>query len=181
MNLFAREPETLDGFTPAFTRAEVRMGYKSETRQAFRGFGPCDDDDEVKYVTEYSITICGHRITSSDANLEYKTEPEIIATMVNDFIAYQGNKRYHPEAWDFLAENAAELNRSRIYWEAMDHRNEIDRQRRVAADMLEQCRRAEWVSSLYALQAKEGRRFSLEEKNLLLAEFSGGEYFENRN
>lgn len=181
MNLFVREPETLDGLQPKFTRAEIRMGYKTESRAVFRGFGPCDDDDEEKFLTYHIITIRDHIITSSDANLEYKTEPEIIAKMVNDFIAYQGNKRYHPEAWGFLVENAAELNRSRIYWEAMDHRNEIDRQRRAAADMLEQCRRAEWVSSLYALQAKEGRRFSLEEKNLLLAEFSGGEYFENRN
>ena len=175
-SLFIREPETIDDYVPKFTYEQIKMGYNVEKHVYRHGFGGAweEDDPEIGRETyTFSITVLGVKIIGK-MNDYYGDMLDTIATIANEFTA--GSKDYHPEIHEFFHENATELNNSRRYWAARLHRQEIEKKRREAEEILRQVKRAEWVASMYAVQVKAERWLTTEEKNLLLAEFSGGEY-----
>lgn len=178
MSLFARDPETLDGYVPKFSYEDILMGYQVEKQKHGRWSAGWDEDDsqvEEEHYT-YSITVLGHKIYGKK-NDYYGDALDTIAAIANEFTSAT-SEDYHPEVHKFLKDNAVDLNNARRYWTAVLHRNDIEKTRRKAAELLEQCRRAEWVASMNAVQVKAERWLSQAEKDLLLAEFSAGEYHE---
>ena len=180
--LFQTPVETLDNYTPKFSRTEILLGYRCIKVRIGGGLGWMEDYDrnkEPEYVDRHEITILGHRI-ESDSRFWRENPPEIVIKVVNEFMAVEANKLNYPHVWDFIVRNGTDLNNSRRYWDAVAHREEIEKTRLKALDMLDQCRRAEWVASMYAAQVKAERWFTKDEKALHLAEVSGGEYEESK-
>lgn len=172
-SLFIREPETLDGYVPKFTAEELLFGYKTEQIQIGGGFKDFDfDPNNIDYLVRTTITVAGVKITS-DKNY-YMNAMDTIATMINEFV----EKTKNPEITNWLKENSVELNRSNRYWHAKQHVDSIEKQKKEVARLQAEIQRAEWIASMRAVEVKSGRLLSQEEKTLLLAEFSGGDYKE---
>lgn len=178
--LFQVPVETLDGYTPKFSRTEILLGYRCIQVKVGGGLGWMQDYDEDKgpeFVERHEITILGHRI-ESNTRFWRENPPEIVVKIANEFMAVEANKLNYPHVWNYISENGVDLNNSRRYWDAVGHREEIEKARAKALDLLDQVRRGEWVASMYAAQVKAERWFTKEEKALHLAEVSGGEYEE---
>lgn len=176
MDLFQTPVETLDGYTPKFSRTEILLGYRCIRVKVGGGLGWIpDDDDKEEFVERHEITILGHRIESGK-RFWRENPPEIVILMANEFMAVEANKLNYPHVWDFIVKNGVDLNNSRRYWDAVAHREEIEKARAKALDLLDQVRRGEWVASMYAKQVKAERWLTKQEKALHLAEVSGGEY-----
>lgn len=168
MGLFQREPETLDGFTPKFSRAFMRFNYHYEKVKVFRGFGVYDEADEDRYSDEHSIEVLGKKITSSREFYGWPVS-DIIATMINEYIASKrGDEAYH-----FLVDNAHDLNISKKYWGAVEHLEKIEAVKREILEKQRQVERATYLASVNAVEVKAGRTLSKAERDLLLAEFTG--------
>jgi len=176
MSLFRRDPETLDGFKPKFTREFMRFGYTLRKVQIGGGLGDMDfNPNDIEFRDEHTITIYDVTLVSTDYYSINSRVSDIIASMCNKFLKDEGNKERHPKAWKFLTENAAELNNSNRYWLAIEHLEQIEKVRKEIADLQDQVRRAEYVASINAVEVKQRRKLTQDERNMLYAEFSGGE------
>ena len=185
VSLFKREPETIDGYVPKFSKAEVLMGYDVRMSEYKVGFGMAwdENDPHIGEKTYYhSIVILGHKI-DGESSPEYggpyygMSNYDIVATICNRILK-QTLDTYLPDVKKWLAENVDDLNNSRRYWQAYDHRQEIEKEKKKVAQLLRRIERAEWLASTKAVEVKEGRWLSKSERDLLMAEFSGGEYNE---
>lgn len=171
MNLFQRDPESLNDFIPRFSREEVLLGYKVTQVQIGGGFKWMGDPEDIMFEDRSSITILGQKFEGEGQY--FLTAFEIVVEIVNAFFANAVNKRNYPEQWKFLTENAHELNISRHYWIAMDHLAEIEKIENKIYEMKEQVRKAKYIASMMAVEVKSGRSLSREERQLLIVEFSG--------
>ena len=173
-----RDPVRLDGITSKFTRQETSLGYKVEKYQtnagrfAFGGFSE-DEDKAPIFAHRYSIEVLGYRIELNDRPEYALTESrwEIIAKTANQFIANPNSKTGHPEAWNFLCNNAKDLSDSKRYWAAYDHVQEIHKAEEKIKSLQEEVERAWHVASLNALGVREGLNFGFDERQKLLADF----------
>lgn len=183
--LFKRDPETLDGVVPKFSRTECMLNLKVESHQVggegtFRGFGAFDEDDErykgpPRYDYTAYITVAGFTMMGScsinDSDYDKAT------ALANNFLAYKPNKEAHPEAWKYLAENSEELNLSKRYWRAMDHQGHIAKQKAKLVLLQAAVEQSEHFASLYAIEVKAGRVLSHDEKRLIWMELTGESRF----
>lgn len=177
MSLFKREPETLEGYTPKFSREETLLGYKFERYQA-RGLGLYHDEgEEPKWHERHTITVLGKEISGPGPYTQDRYE--IAVDIANNFLAHPQNEKRMPEVWAYLKENARELSNSKRYWKSWEHLQEIKKAKAEAAAIMRRVERALVIASVNALQTKAERSFSLQERQILLAEFNGGEFKEN--
>jgi hypothetical protein len=177
-DLFTREPETLDGYLPKFSLNEVMFNYRTEQIQIVGHFKDFDFDPEnIEYETRHIITVAGVELSRSSRYGDGRAI-DIVVSIINEFLADPKNEQSKPEAMAYLRENAEELNRSKRYWLADAHVKRINGQKNEIARLQDEVRRAEWIASMNAVEVKSGRALTKDEKTLLLAEFSGGEYEE---
>lgn len=177
MGLFQREPETLDGFTPKFSREFMRFGYTYRQITPHPGFGVRDDDDEPQPYDEHTITVCGNEIRSTQ-KYYFSNTRDIITTMINEYVSADRKT----EAYQFLKDHAHELNVSNRYWAAIEHLEEIERVKKQIAELQRKVLRAGYVASINAVEVKSGKKLSVSERQLLWAEFTGGDLpFEDRS
>ena len=174
--LFRRKPETLEGYQPAFTREETLLGFKYEKVQVGGGLGDLDYDPEnPQFVDRFSINVLG-TVIEGQGSYGYKDNFEITALIANEFLAKEDNRVRFPEAYAYLIANAKNLNDSKRYWKSWEHLEKIRLEKDKLARMSRRIARAEIIASVNAVMVKAQRSFSTEERQLLLAEFSGGEY-----
>lgn len=182
-SLFIRPPETLDGYSPEFSREEVLLNLEVIQRQVggegmFRGFGAWDDDDPhyqgpARYEYDHYITVAGFRMT---AQVPYGYDKfDAAAHIARQFLNNPKNEVTNPLAWAYLTEHGAALDRSKRYWKARAHRSEIEQVKAQIRRLQAKVDRAEHLASLYAIEVKAGRRFTETEKAVTWAELTGGE------
>jgi len=175
-SLFIKEPVTLDGYKPHFTREECLLGLKCRQVQIGGGLGDLDyDPNDPKYENRYSITIAGHEI-HGDGEYYGERDLEIAVLIANQFLANKENALRYPDAWAFLVTHGPGLTNSKRYWLAVDHRKQVDEAKQELAELQRRIWRGEIVASLRASEVHAERNFSQEEKAVLLTEFSGGEW-----
>jgi hypothetical protein len=183
-SLFIRPPETLEGYTPEFSREETLLNLEVIQRQVsgegmFRGFGAWDDDDPhyqgpARYEYDHYITVAGFRMT---AQVPYGYDKfDAAAHIAHQFLSNPKNRaEVNAAAFDYLAEHGAGLDRSKRYWKARAHRSEIEQVKAQIRRLQAKVDRAEHLASLYAIEVKQGRRFTETEKAVVWAELTGGE------
>lgn len=173
LNLF-REPVTLDGYVPKFSREEVKLGYTYSKSEVY-GWNMYGDEDpckEKEYHETWKIKVAGKEIFGT-RNYYSGSVFEIVAEIAN---AYLEGAKYHPRikeeaAYKWLVENASDLTNSNRYWAAVAHREDIQRVKDKIADLQEQVRIGEIWASVRAVQVHEERSYSHDERMLLAAEF----------
>jgi hypothetical protein len=170
--LFVREPETLDGFIPPFTRHETKLGFQMKTVKVGRGLGVCtlnDDDDEPLYDYRYSITVAGQTYTGQAGHYDDDVL-EVVVRLVNELLS---SSTCTQAAREWLRENHTALNTSLFYWRAQRRLEEIAKAERELAELQERITKARIYASIDAVQVKRGVRLTDEERALLYAEFAG--------
>lgn len=177
-SLFVREPETLDGYTPKFSREEVRLGYKcSKYQTSGRGMGRWasnddNDDDEPQYSYTYTLTILGYTWSAPVSSYGENTSL-IVVELANAFLANTKNKELHPEVWQFLTVNSKDLSNSNRYWLSITHLEKIAEKQAKVDLILEDIRKARIIASVNAVEVKSGRRLESNERSILTSEFGG--------
>jgi len=176
--LFRREPETLEGCNPVHTLEETLLGYKHERVKVGGGFGDLDYDPEnPQYVDRHSINVLG-TVIEGTGSYGFKDRFEIVALIANEFLAKEKNRVSFPDAFTYLKDHAGSLNQSKRYWKSWEHVERIKQEKAKFETLRRQIERAEIIASVNAAEVKAQRHFSIEERRLLLAEFSGGEFNE---
>jgi hypothetical protein len=177
MNLFSRAPETLDGYVPKFSWEEIIFGCKIKSVQIGGHFKDMDfDPNNIQYEDVATIRILDY--TASGTAMAFDRPIDSAVRLVNEFLANPNSKRDYPEAFAYVQTNAVEMNNSKRYWLAKEHEKQIADAEAEIIRRQEEVRRAKWIHSMYATEVKSDRALTHEEKKLLLAEFSGGEYEE---
>ena len=183
------ETYSLTGYVPHFNYQEVLLGLHSTRvqvggRGSFKGFGAWDEDDDDRgepvYEFRYSITVEGLEIhsptgygTKNDIR-QSDTNFDIVAKTVNHFLDNPKNEAAHPVQWNWLKNNATNLNRSKRYWAAITHLNEIHAEEKKVAALQRRITRGKLVAQLRAYEVLEGRTLTPEERQIKWAEISGG-------
>ena len=181
---------TIVGYVPPFDSQQSRLGLHRQRvqtggRGAFRGFGISNDDEDDKepvYEFRYSIMVEGLKIHGQRYGYDYSEnsihqaddEFDIVAKIVNNFLAMPGNEKRHPVEWAWLKANATNLNRSKRFWQAATHLNEIRKEEKKVEMLQRRITRAKLVAQLRAFEVLEGRGLALEERKIKWAEISGG-------
>lgn len=174
--LFKREPETLEGYEPAMTLEETLLGYKQERIKVGGGLGDLDYDPEnPQYVDRHSINVLG-TVIEGQGFYGWRDRLEIAAMIANEFLRKEENRTRYSEAWTWLNTHARDLNTSKRYWKSWEHLEKIKLEKKRLATLQRRIERAEIIASVNAVEVKAQRHISTEERLLLLAEFSGGEY-----
>ena len=168
--LFQREPVTLDDFTPRFTRDECLFGYRLTRTEIGGGFKSME---EPRPGWSHDINVRGVHLRETTEDWDSRDRYRMVVEMVNGLLSSKDPS--YAETAEWVLENAKDLNTSRRYWMAMDHKAQIDKTKAEIAELQEQVRRAGFVQSLYALEVKEGRAINGEERKRVLAEFAGSE------
>jgi hypothetical protein len=175
-SLFKRERETLDDYTPVFTLEETLLGYKLERVQLGGGFKDFDfDPQNPRYEDRHSITV-QEVVIVGRGYYGWKDKFEIAAEIANEFLAKDENRKRHHEVFAFFQINAENLNNSKRYWKSWTHQQKINAEKAKVTELLTRIARAEVIASVNALEVKAERHFSTSERQVLLAEFNGGEF-----
>lgn len=176
MNLFVREPESLEGYTPEFSQEETLLGYAYEKYEVGGGFKDFDYDREnPKYAERWSIQPLGVLITGQ-YNFYQGDKFDVAAKIANEFLKDAGCRIKNPEVWNYLNTNATGLTNSKRYWKARNHRERIDEKIAERDALTTMITRAEIVHSMFAAEVKDQRNYTREEKDRALTEFNGEEW-----
>lgn len=178
--LFKRPPETLEGYTPHFSEEQTLLGYQWERVKLGGGFKSFDDDGE-RFEERHSITVCGVKIVGKNYYSPRMNKFEVAAQIANEFLANEENRKRHEEVFAFFRIHAENLNNSKRYWQAWNHLQEIQRARDKMECLKREIERAEIIASVNALSVKLQKSFSQQERDIYLAEFSGGAFSEDTN
>lgn len=180
--LLRRDPVTLDGIIPTFTRDEVLFGVTSFQVQTNRGgFGVYHEDQPPPvYETRYRIKVC-------ESTLEGIYEPygnpnaisasddifTVVAKIINHFFSNKQNRMAHWAAWDYLTTNSAALNNSKRYWQAVEHLKTIKLEEEKLEEQKRLLERARALASLKAMEVRENRWITGDERRRIWAELTG--------
>lgn len=168
MPLFTADNKTLNGYIPPFDREEIRFGFQA-TEVEVGGFMLLTDDSRTKM--QYSINVAGTKIYGRNINPWLKTEQDIIALIVNEFLGDESNKTRHPVAWNYLTSNAKSLEQARRYWNTIDYLDRIEKKKQELKVRALEIAKAEILAKVKISEVLAGRNFTKEEKLLALAEF----------
>lgn len=159
LDLFVRDPVTLDGFIPPFTREETLLQYSFRKYRPSYGFGACYDDDErnpPREIEENSIVVDGKKCIGK---MDYYrgSHIDIVSQLVNEILASPEPKFVDNTAWKWLKENEIPLKKSFRYWKAMDRVDSIKEYEMKIRDLQRQVRLGKILASVDAVQIHEGR------------------------
>lgn len=168
-NLFCRDPVSISGYTPKFSRSEVLMNYKFEMLEPGRGLG-WYDDDEPRKIPCYSIEVSGTEIIGKQ-NHYSGSDHAIVAAIANEYI--EGCKRTgtKPPAYTWLTFYAIDLSNSARYWEAMIRIDGIKAAKKKIDDLQNQVRIGEILASVDAVGVLGEKTLTTDERYLLATEF----------
>lgn len=166
--LFCREPVSISGYTPKFSRREVLMNYRYEEREAFRGFGVWDENEPPRITKEHSIVVLDTKITG---HKEYYNGSNyaIVVAIANEYI--EGYRKTKPPAYVWLTENAVDLSNSVRYWKAMIRIDGINKAKREIEDLKNQIRIGEILASVDAVGVLREETIPHDDRYLLAVEF----------
>ncbi len=168
-NLFIREPETLDGYTPRFNRIECQLGYTARETVPGRMLGNFYDDTPPEPYTEHSITVLGKKIIGR--HRYYRGSVFMAAAAISREVLTAGRPGSGYEVYDWLDQNREDLANSIRYWEAILRLEGIQKAQQEIKALKERIRIAEILASVDALQVKENRSFNQTEYQLACIEF----------
>lgn len=172
LDLFVRDPVTLEGIIPAFTRDEALLGYEYRRYKPGRfGLGASDDDyDNVPDTEEWSITVAGKKCYGK-MNYYSGSPIEIVAQIANEILASPEPKFVDNTPWKWLKENEIPLKKSLRYWKAMERVNGIKEAEKKIAHMQREVRIGKILASVDAVQIHEDRVYNVTECQRACREF----------
>ena len=171
LDLFVRDPVTLDGIIPPFTLNETLLGYEYRRYKPGRGLGCWEDDyDKIPDTEEWSITVDGKKCYGK-MNYYKGSQFEIVAQIVNEILASPEPMFIDNTAWKWLKENEIPLRKSLRYWKAMERVNGIKEVEKKVKDLQQQLRIGKILASVDAVQIHEGRVYTVEECQRACREF----------
>ena len=171
--LFVREPETLDGFEPPFSREQCMLGFNMVTIRIGGGLGSMDEESRTGY--RYSIMIAGFKYDGIQDDYPCLDNLELAVRLANEFLADKSHAQKAPAAWKWLTENTHDLNVSVWYHRAQRRLSEIESAERQIRELQERVRVGRIQASIDAIEVKRGVKLAPEERELLFAEFAGYE------
>lgn len=171
LDLFVRDPVTLDGIIPPFTRDETLLQYSYRKYRPGRGLGCWDEyDTPAKEIEESAITVAGKRCVGKMDY--YRGSPiDIVAQLVNEILMSPEPKFVDNTAWKWLKENEIPLKKSFQYWKAMERVNGIKEAEERLKALQYQIRIGKILASVDAVQIHEGRNYNVEERQRACREF----------
>lgn len=170
-DLFIREPVTLDGVIPPFTREETLLGYSYRRYKPARGFGVYDDyDPPAQDIEEYSITICGKKCIGKMSYYR-GSNLDIVLLIVNEILAIPTPKAHDNTIYNWLKENLVPLKKSLRYWKAMERIEGIKNYETKIQQMQQQVRLGKILASVDALQIIEDQVYNDSEYRRACREF----------
>lgn len=169
-NLFVRDPVSISGYTPKFSRREVLMNYKYEQREAHRGFGMYDDNEPPRIIKEHSIVVADTKIIGR-SEYYHGSVHAIVADIANEYIEGYRRNATKPPAYTWLTTNAVDLSNSARYWEAMIRIDGINKAKREIEDLKNQIRIGEILASVDAVGVLGEKTIPHDDRYLLAVEF----------
>lgn len=134
LDLFVREPVTLDGVVPAFTKEETLLGYEYAKSKIHRGLGWNEDDNgEPREIESWSITVDGKKVHGK-MNFYQGHKLDIVLAIVNEVLMSPEPKFVDNTAWKWLKDHELPLKQSIRYWKAMQRIDSIkEAERKIQA------------------------------------------------
>lgn len=171
LDLFVRDPVTLDGIVPPFTRDETLLQYAYRKYRPGRGLGWMGDDDtQPNEVEEFSIVVDGKKCFGK-MNYYRGSPIDIVAQIVNEILASPEPKFVDNTAWKWLKENEIPLKKSFKYWKAMERVNGIKEVEKKIQALQQQLRIGRILASVDAVQIHEDRVYDALEFHRSCREF----------
>ena len=171
LSLFVREPVSLEGFVPPFSKEETLLGYNYNKSKVFRGFGWNGDDDEPdQFVEEWSITVCGQKFTGR-MNYYSGSPFDIAFQIAKDVIKSGAVGEKANAALKWLKENEKDLLISVKYWKAISRLDGIKETEARVKELEQRLKLARVISSIEALEIREEASFSQTDIHRLCIEF----------
>ena len=171
LSLFVREPVSLEGFVPPFSKEETLLGYNYDKSKVFRGFGWNGDDDEPdRYVEQWSITVCGQKFVG---RMDYYSGSpfDIAFQIAKDVIKSGAVGEKANIALKWLKENEKDLSISIKYWKAISRLDGIKETEARVKELEQRLKLARVISSIEALEIREEASFSQTDIHRLCIEF----------
>lgn len=178
---------SIRGYTPPFNREETLLALTSYAVQVGGGsrfsMGDFGDEDQTPvYENRFYIIVDGLKINGVDYGygrgpngiVQDDDEFDIVAKIVNQFLASTTANKNCPDQFIWLKENAENLNKSKRYWQAVKHLKEIEKEEAKLVVMIQRIARAKLVAQLKAFEVLEGRILTINERMVKWAEISGG-------
>ncbi len=178
--LFFEGEYSIEGYVPHFTRDEAMLHLRTwkTSRGKFRGLGGSDDDlvDDDTPVWNHSIKVLELVIYDDPTCFisDHSSQFERAALMVNWWLKNPANEKRHTREWQWLKDNAEQLNRSSRYWFARDHLNKIREKEAEVAAIQEALVRARYVQQLLAYEVLTGTKLEGKAREMKWAEITGG-------
>lgn len=163
--LFTNQPLSLEGYTPRFSKEEMRMGFETYEVQPYDPYA----DEKPPSETNYRLRVMG--VTIDGGRLYYDWQ-ESVARAVRGWLDDKLNEKRHPELWQFITANTRNLDNSLRYWRAVDREAALQQARDDIERRQQQLVRAELMHQLQVRQVLEERRFSDEERKRAWAELT---------
>jgi hypothetical protein len=171
LSLFVREPVSLEGFVPPFSKEETLLGYNYDKSKVFRGLGWNGDDDEPdRYVEQWSITVCGQKFVG---RMDYYSGSsfDIAFQIARDVITSGAVGEKANIALKWLKENEKDLLTSVKYWKAISRLDGIKETEARVKELEQRLKLARVIASIEALEILEDSSFSQTDIHRLSIEF----------
>lgn len=176
--LFFEATYSIDGYVPHFTREEAMLQLRTWKTERGRGFGVFMEEDEVDStpVWHHSIKVLDLIIYDDPACFisNHSDSFTRAAMMANWWLKNPVHEKSNPKEWQWLKDNAEQLNRSSRYWFAVDHLNKIRQKEAEVVAIQESLVRARLVQQLLAYEVITGVKLEGDDRKRKWAEISGG-------
>ena len=172
LSLFVREPVSLEGFVPPFSKEETLLQYAYRKYRPGRGLGWMGDDDDTppNEVEEFSIVVDGKKCFGK-MNYYRGSPIDIVSQIVSEILAGPELTFGDNAARKWLKENEIPLKKSFRYWKAMERVNGIKEVEKKIQALQQQLQIGRILASVDAVQIHEGRVYDAQEFHRSCREF----------